>query len=165
MLRHRIQQGTAWLALALLGSVGGLGTGLHKVFNCCHCCWHACEPGACRSGAEEAVSDDHCVGCSFCNLPRQAFEHGERSIPSRVIVSSLPCKSKAGSGEDCAICQLLSHFHSLETVVSSQRCVWANRGTVTISVPTVVANSSHRLEPPRGPPETTLPSSAAFSFA
>lgn len=161
MLPHPVQKLTAYLALTLVGLVGGLGTGLHTVFNCCHHCDVACAGSCCRTApATELTARSDCCDCGFCNA-----KAGQSTSASEFSAGDEPREHKdaylAKSDDDCAICQLLSHFHSTAASYSGQVVVRANRGTVSLLVPSAVVASSTRLEPSRGPPASLFPIVAA----
>jgi len=152
MLPNLTEKLTVLLALALVGSVGGLGTGLHSVFNCCHHCHSACESSCCHSsfGTKSADYRDNrdCV-CSH-DVTSQAGSNCGLKAGSAPLAES---DSKfAGSDADCAICQLLSHYHSTTVSYPNRVVVRANTGTASIAVPTAVIASSCGLDPCRGPP-------------
>ena len=163
MLPNLIQKLTAWLALVLVGLVGGLGTGLHYVFDCCHHPGSSC--ACCPLDANEVCSANQC-DCVFCDAraPSAAEDHltrGKRQ-PAHRLGASLSGASLSGvpssgtsistSQHDCAICRLLSHYNSTTVQDSPEHYVWASRGIVAISIPAAIPDTSLRLEPSRGPP-------------
>jgi|GEM_PF-4381105 len=144
-----IKQLTAWLALALVGAVGGVGTGLHSVFDCCHHCSHGCSDHS--HSSEHCNADDH--SHCYCGFSHDHTPHNYDDQDAVQVSSKDESQEAFLSAEhDCLICLLLSQFHSTRTFHSSPFGVWATRGTVAISIPAFVACSSNRLEPPRGPP-------------
>ena len=143
MFSQQLQQRTACLLLVLMGLVGGLGTGLHNLFDGCHHCDCDSEFGSCSP-----KSADQSCGCTFCEIVDGASsERGEAEIGK-----DCPTDCLAKSDEHCAICQLLSAFNTTTGTRSWQHFVYGNRGALSITVPFVRAGSSLRLEPPRGPP-------------
>lgn len=148
MLPNLIQKLTVCVALVLVGLVGGLGTGLHSVFDCCHHPGGAC--GCCPTSSTQAGSVDRC-GCVFCD--HAAESTADDRAPAKLAASARTSVSTIGiSPEDCAICRLLSHFHSTPTADSPEHYVWSDRGVLVISIPGTVPDASLRLEPSRGPP-------------
>ena len=143
---HRIQCATAWLALALIGSVGVIGTGLHDVFDCCH---PGC--GAYASEGSAGPIGDHHPACGCCHASHS--EH--RATRSDAAERPAP-RPKTGflkkPDEDCAICRVLSHFHSTAAIAPPQRVAWACHETVVLAVSSRIAWLARGLEPSRGPP-------------
>ena len=148
MLPNFIQKSTIVLALALIGLVGGIGTGLHWVFGCSHHC-HCSDCG--QSAYSQASASSPCsLGDCSSACCHSGWSVGHRRKSSNLSQGSVG--SLAESDHDCAICQLLSQFHSSSIDSISLHVVWGNRDSITLSVPEVPTGSSHRLEHPRGPP-------------
>lgn len=149
MLPSLIQKTTIALALTLVGLVGGVGTGLHWLFGCSHHC-HCSENGrACSSfsSGNTSFSTDRCsFGCCHRDA---AVDHSRKAGNSPHHADG----TFAESDEDCAICQLLSQFHSSSIDSISLHVAWGNRDSLALSIPEIPTDSSHRLEPPRGPPQ------------
>ena len=142
MLPSLFQRMTIVLALTLLGFVGGLGTGLHLVFDCCHHCDHSHNCSMCCSTSSAASSGHQC--CSCCS-------------DSEVVVACSKSGSKTNGTlvipeHECAICQLLSQFHSTQSDLTVLRSVWTNHQKFILSIPIVFLDSSYRQESSRGPP-------------
>lgn len=147
MLEHQFQQRTAYLLLVLVGLVGTLGTGLHDLFDCCHHC-QCSDSGACRTDAPDIKTAAAC-DCAFCGHRELVRDNtNSRKDDSR--------RSIARSHADCAICQLLSLFHTTTTAAAWQPSVYGDRGSLAISFPIDVATSALRLAPPRGPPAKVI---------
>ena len=153
MLSDLAKKLTVCIALALMGLVGGLGTGLHSVFDCCHYPGSSC--ACCPAVAAEVCSAEVCstrrCACVYCD---------ERTISDEAIcltqTEKQPKQFSSGSVSvshlDCAICRLLSHFHSTTLADIPEHSVWASREVVAISIPATIPDTSLRLEPSRGPP-------------
>lgn len=144
MINQTIQKRTACLLLVLMGLVGGLGTGLHNVFDCCHDCGCETDCGSC-----ELVDSNpsHC-GCAHCPSHAAGTER-----PIQIDAGKRgPISPAANSHDHCAICQLLSTFQTTATSPLWQQFVYANRGAFSIAIPISPQGSSLRLEPSRGPP-------------
>lgn len=161
MLSNLIQKLTLLTALALVGLVGGIGTGLHSVFDCCHECHcssglcDACPVGLAGSTSKENSSnvnstEDQC-DCVFCDASI-AIDLCSQPQKAMVQASKTQFKGIAQSVHDCAICQLLAHFHSTPTTAYQEFYAWDSRAVVTISLPATIPDTSLRLEPSRGPP-------------
>lgn len=151
MLSRRSQKRTAYLLLVLIGLVGALGRGLHDIFGCshdCHCCTETACPGV-GIAPKAATSGKSACGCKFCHAANEPSQDSGTK-------QNCPSGSLNKSHEDCAICQLLSHFHTTTTVLSWQHSVQRTHGTIAISLPSIVTGSSLRLEPSRGPPAQPL---------
>ena len=151
MLPDLIRKLTVVIALVLVGLVGGVGTGLHSVFDCCHHCYHSCGSSArCPAVADDVPVADHC-NCVFCHTVATSSTYSQLSKSTDRATHSQN-GWVAESQHDCAICRLLSHFHSTPTADSPEHYVWASRGIVAISIPAAIPDTSLRLEPSRGPP-------------
>ena len=153
MLPSLIQRSTIALALTLIGLVGGIGTGLHWIFGCshhCHCSDSHCSisDSACRSlsSGNTSCCSDHCSS-AYCHSD-SSIGHRHRGSHSPEGVDGTLVESE----HDCAICQLLSQFHSSSIESPSLHVAWGKRVSIALSVPEVPADSAHRLEHPRGPP-------------
>lgn len=151
MFSRRLHLLTANLLLVLVGLVGALGTGLHDVFDCCHHCQQCSD---CRTyGLEDQptnpTSKDLNCSCVFCDA--SPTESGTISN----LEDGNPRHALSRSAADCAICQLLFHFLTTTTNSSWEQSVFEERGIIALTIPSDVSCSSHRLEPPRGPPGTT----------
>ena len=151
MLPDLIQKLTVVTALVLLGLVGGIGTGLHSVFDCCHHCQcSSASCTACPAVADEVSLPRYC-GCLSCDAA-----YSTQTSENTARTTARACNSLVGtvlaSDLDCAICRLLSHFHSTPNADSPEHYVWGSRRVVTISLPAAMPDKSLRLEPPRGPP-------------
>lgn len=149
MLPNLIQKLTAILALSLVGLVGGLGTGLHWVFDCCHHCHHACESGVCcsHSCSHVTVEQHSCSSCRSCVCESR---QDQRLTSSKQ--SDKNGKHLVEPEHDCAICRLLSQYHSPITIAPTQQFVWASQGSVALAQSQIFEDFSRRLEHPRGPP-------------
>ena len=149
MLPNLIHKTTIALALTLIGLVGGIGTGLHWIFGCSHHC-HCSDSGrTCysASSANTPCSSDHC--CAACCQRDSDVDLGQKK---HLDLSQSPDGILTESDHDCAICQLLSQFNSSSIESTSLHVVWGHRDSIAISLPEVDADSTHRLEHPRGPP-------------
>ena len=160
MLPRRVHNLTACLALALVGLVGGLGTGMHSVFDCCHseCCASCCRPNA----VAKAHSGSDACDCVFCHT-RTGKDASTDARWAGNTTQQHPGTYLAKSHADCAICKLLAKYHSTTISRPDRIVAWANSGTVSFSLPTAVAGSSCRLEPSRGPPTASLSAVAAVT--
>ena len=143
MHSHFLQNLIVSLALTLIGLVGGLGTGLHLVFDCCHHCEHGHESSSCCSMAHTASSSHHC-GYDCCY-------HTDSIARQRESVTD-PCQVLVIPEHDCAICQLLSQFHSTQSECTSPTSVWGNHQKISLVIPSVFLSSTYSQESPRGPP-------------
>ena len=161
MLSDLIRKLTVIIALVLVGLVGGIGTGLHSVFDCCHhchCSSNSCTSSSCTSSsctgcprvAGNNPSEDNC-NCVFCDAAVTSAACARYSNSSSQTPNSSTA-SVVASSEDCAICRLLSHYHSTPTTEIPEHYIWASPDIVAISIPAVIPDTSLRLEHSRGPP-------------
>lgn len=145
-----IQKHIVFLALALVGLVGGIDTGLHSVFNCCHDCIESSDTASCS--ANTPAQDQACKhSCCSKNQHLNVISASQRT-KSQAESVGFTVPASTDLAHDCAICQLLSNFHSTAKTFLSQHAHWSKWVFVEITVPSVVANTSRRLEPSRGPP-------------
>ena len=156
MLPDLIRKLTIITALVLVGLVGGIGTGLHSVFDCCHHCH--CSSSSCTGssciGCPTVASNDPSEGncdCVFCG-DTVTSAACIQSSDSSAQTPNLATASVVASQQDCAICRLLSHYHSTPTTEIPEHYIWASPKTVSVSIPAAVPDTSLRLEPSRGPP-------------
>ena len=141
---------TVVLVLGLLGLVGGIGTGLHDLFGCCHNCQHeehlASDLLNLKPGMVECDSD--CSNSNRLPLPKAT---------SPIVTGSVAADQISGShnlllGADCVICQLLANFHTTKVSLPSQVSLISQSETIVIPRPVSAVDSTCRLEPSRGPP-------------
>ena len=185
MLPSLVHKSTIVLAIALIGLVGGIGTGLHWVFGCSHHC-HCSDSHCSNSGSDCCPSSFSSAASGSCSAFSGDGSCGDGSSadgscghasPGHASCSSNHCNSRfcqressngpaqessssaqdtggtlAEADHDCAICHLLSQFHSSSIDSPALQVAWGQRDSLALSVPDVIAHSSLRLEHPRGPP-------------
>ncbi|MEM9657719.1 MAG: hypothetical protein AAF961_05090 [Planctomycetota bacterium] len=148
-MHHKLRQAVAWFTLAQVVLVGVLGTGLHTLFGCEHGPLNAREQGNCCHGC-----------CSFSDLHGEDSERRDgligrkRPTPGKAA-SSVDHDASAGvfaCSERCAVCDLLSQYHTAAPFVLEPLSIELIAGEATLHLGDAVVSAATRLALSRGPP-------------
>ena len=128
---------TTLLLLAVMALVGGVGTGLHSWFGCCH--------GPNLLGF---------LGGS-CHAPSSRSELTDRSAhPSECSSSAWREAEQTSDGLDCPICTLLSRYHATPSVIENGVAGKAIFAWLDLGKRPLPRSKSIHWGRPRGPPSS-----------
>ncbi|MEM9352305.1 MAG: hypothetical protein AAGA92_04775 [Planctomycetota bacterium] len=140
---HRILNKTAaWLALAHVVLVGGLGTGLHALLGCEHGLTENCSAACCVSAKSTSAS---CEDCVYCRRAAEKQNSNDQQEETLVADAGQCCGG-------CAVCDLLAQYQSVTPFAVEPLAIELASGEAPIQHENAVIAAAIRLSHSRGPP-------------
>ncbi len=141
---HRtLHQTAAWLALAHVTLVGGLGTGLHSLLGCEHGLNEECSSACCTSAKS---STPGCEDCVYCKRASEEPNQNDRQDGTVIAADAAQCCG------GCAVCDLLAQYQSVTPFVVEPLSIELATGEAAVQLENAVIAAAIRLAHSRGPP-------------